>query len=46
MLNRLHQARRDEVELPSKLVELESEIATLERLAMVPLDAMVREVKP
>ena len=46
MLNRLHQARRDTVELPSKLVELESEIATLERLEMVPLDGMVREVKP
>lgn len=45
MLNRLHQARRDTVELPSKLVELESEIATLEQLEMVPLDEMVREVK-
>ena len=46
MLNRLHQARRDTVELPPKLVELESEIATLERLELVPLAEMVREVKP
>jgi hypothetical protein len=38
MLSRLDQARRDEVELPPKL-------ATLERLEMVPLDEMVREVK-
>lgn len=45
MLSRLDQARRDEVELPPKLAELESEIATLERLEMVPLDEMVREVK-
>ena len=46
MLNRLHQARRDIADLPPKLVELESEIATLERLEMVPLTEMVREVKP
>ncbi len=46
MASRLHQARRDTVELPYKLVELESEIATLERLEMVSLDGMVREVKP
>ena len=46
MLNRLHQARRDTVELPSKLVELESEIATLEQLEIVPVGEMVREVKP
>ncbi len=46
MLSRLDQARRDEVELPPKLAELEAEIATLERLEMVPLDEMVREVKP
>lgn len=46
MQTRLMQARRDTAELPSKLVELESEIATLERLDIVPLDGMVREVKP
>ena len=46
MQSRLHQARCDTAELPSKLVELELEIATLERLELVPLDEMVREVKP
>ncbi len=46
MKNRLHQARCDTAELPSKLIELESEIATLERLDIVPLAEMVREVKP
>ena len=46
MKNRLHQARCDTAELPSKLIELESEIATLEQLEMVPLTEMVREVKP
>ena len=46
MQSRLIQAQRDTAELPSKLVELESEIATLERLELVPLDMIVREVKP
>ena len=46
MQTRLHQARCDTAELPSKLIELESEIATLERLEMVSLDGIVREVKP
>ena len=46
MQSRLHQARCDTAELPSKIVELESEIATLERLELVPLDVIVREVKP
>ena len=46
MQTRLIQARRDIADLPPKLVELESEIATLERLELVPLDEMVREVKP
>ena len=46
MQTRLHQARCDTAELPSKLIELESEIATLERLDIVSLDGLVREVKP
>ena len=46
MQTRLIQAQRDTAELPSKIVELESEIATLERLEMVSLDGIVREVKP
>ena len=43
---RLEEARRRVAELPQQIAEMQAEIAELERLEMVPLDEMVREVKP
>lgn len=43
---RLAEYRRQIEILPGQIAQMNKELATLERLEMVPLDEMVREVKP
>lgn len=43
---RLEKGRRWVAELPQQITQMQAEIAELERLEMVPLDEMVREVRP
>lgn len=42
----LEEARKCVAQSPETIAKLQAELATLERLEMVPLDEMVREVKP
>lgn len=42
----LEDARKRVAQAPEHIAKLQAELATLERLEMVPLDEMVREVKP
>jgi len=42
---RLEEGRRRIAELPQQIAAMQTELAELERLEMVPLDEMVREVK-
>lgn len=43
---RLEECRRRIAELPQQITRMQAELAEIERLEMVPLDEMVREVKP
>ena len=43
---RLEEGRRRVAELPHEIAKLREELGELERMEMVPLDEMVREVKP
>jgi len=43
---RLEEARRRVAELPQQITRMQAELAEIERLEMVPLDEMVREVRP
>jgi hypothetical protein len=43
---RLEGARRMVAELPQQITRMQAELAEIERLEMVPLDEMVREVRP
>jgi hypothetical protein len=43
---RLEEGRRRVAEIPQQIVNLQNELSELERLEMVPLAEMVREVKP
>jgi len=43
---RLEEGRRRVAELPQQIAKLQEELGELERLEMVPLAEMVREVKP
>lgn len=42
----LEDARKRVAQAPEHIAKLQAELATLERLEMVPLDEMVREVRP
>ena len=43
--NRLEECRRRIEELPQQITRMQAELAEIERLEMVPLDEMVREVR-
>lgn len=43
---RLEEGRRRVAELPQQITRMQAELAEIERLEMVPLEDMVREVKP
>ena len=43
---RLEEGRRRVAELPQQIANMQKELGELERLEMVPLTEMVREVKP
>lgn len=43
---RLEEGRRRVAEIPQQIVKMQDELAELERLEMVPLAEMVREVRP
>ena len=43
---RLEEGRRRVAELPQQIAKLQEELGELERMEMVPLAEMVREVKP
>ena len=43
---RLEEGRRRVAELPHEIAKMQEELGELERLEMVPLAEMVREVKP
>ena len=43
---RLEEGRRRVAELPQQIATMQAELAELERLEIVPLAEMVREVKP
>jgi hypothetical protein len=43
---RLEEGRRRVAEFPQQITQMHAELAELERLEMVPIEEMVREVKP
>ena len=43
---RLEEGRRRVAELPQQIAKMQEELGEIERLEMVPLAEMVREVKP
>ena len=43
---RLEEGRRRVAELPQQIAKMQEELSELERMEMVPLAEMVREVKP
>ena len=43
---RLEECRRRIAELPQQITRMQAELAEIERLELVPLDEMVREVRP
>ena len=43
---RLEEGRRRVAELPQQIAKMQEELGDLERMEMVPLAEMVREVKP